>query len=417
MPPPDTRMPSQFETRMPPRVAPSTRLPPATSAKPAPRPASRPKPPAPKVDTSEFAAEGWRFRSATGPISGASELLALARRLADPYTPGDAQSLPFCVHGATHSLKPCVCGSALVMGVRMHLPEAVFGSCSLTLTHEASGLSITFSAEEALRCWARDSVEHGSRALRIPAAQLPAWRERMTAARMKAAVDYDWTYCCDDFHGAVERAAAADAVTTGGRGGGGGGAPAVTALALDLLGSLSPAVRPLATAAGPCGVDGPCPPRAAPTSHAAPPPPRPPPAWSAHRGRGLEADSEAGRLLRSREPILWSADVPLYEDALHDHGAVALRARIRVMPSCFLVLLTHYLRVDGVMVRQRRRHRHHRRHHHQRRPPATTAVIPTLRCASAKCGSSINSGAASCCARERRTRARRAAAPPASPRR
>ena len=53
------------------------------------------------------------------------------------------------------------------------------------------------------------------------------------------------------------------------------------------------------------------------------------------RGRiaSLEADSEAGRLLRSREPILWSADVPLYEDALHDHGAVALRARIRAVFS------------------------------------------------------------------------------------
>ena len=111
----------------------------------------------------------------------------------------------------------------------------------------------------------------------------------MTAARMKAAVDYGWTYCCDDFHGAVERAAAADAAATGGRGGG-GGAPAVTALALDLLGSLSrrPAARhrrrPVRRRRRAR--------RASPPSHATPPPP-PPPAWSAHPA-GLGADGEAG---------------------------------------------------------------------------------------------------------------------------
>ena len=401
------RMPPSFETRAA-GVAPARDC----QRKTRPRPAARPKPPAPKVDTSEFAAEGWRFRSATGPISGASELLALARRLADPYTPGDTQSLPFCVHGATRSLKPCVCGSALVMGMRMHLPEAVFGSCSLTLTHEASGLDHLLGGGGAPLLGSRLGRARQPRAAHPGGAAARVARahdRRSDEGRRRLRLDVLLRRLPRRRRARPPpRRAAAPPAAGGGRRRRRRPRPAVTALALDLLGSLSPAVRPLATAAGPCGVDGPCAPRAAPPSHAAPPPPPPPPAWSAHRGRGLEADGEAGRLLRSREPILWSADVPLYEDALRDHGAVALRARIRVMPSCFLVLLTHYLRVDGVMVRQRRRTppppppppaspaRHHRRHPHSqvRQRPR----------------SSINSGAASCCARERRTRARRAAA-------
>ena len=78
------------------------------------------------------------------------ELLALARRLADPYTPGDTQSLPFCVHGATRSLKPCVCGSALVMGVRMHLPEKVFGGSWVELSHAPSAVHLAFEPLAAL---------------------------------------------------------------------------------------------------------------------------------------------------------------------------------------------------------------------------------------------------------------------------
>ena len=97
-----------------------------------------------------FSHAGWEFRSSSGPISGVHELLALSRVLADPY-PGDGQPLPFCVHGATRSLKPCTCGSALVMGVRMHMPDAVFGDNVLQLRHAASGVVVDFGALDALR--------------------------------------------------------------------------------------------------------------------------------------------------------------------------------------------------------------------------------------------------------------------------
>ena len=70
-------------------------------------------------------------------------------------------------------------------------------------------------------------------------------------------------------------------------------------------------------------------------------------AWSAHRGGGIDM-----ALLRRREPILFFADLPLYQDDLHDNGASEARLRIRVMPSCFFVLLRHWLRVDGMLIRQ-----------------------------------------------------------------
>jgi type 2A phosphatase activator TIP41 len=56
-------------------------------------------------------------------------------------------------------------------------------------------------------------------------------------------------------------------------------------------------------------------------------------------------------LLTSTEPILWYASIPLYEDELHDNGYSSLSVKVRVMPKCFLVLLSFSLRVDGVLLR------------------------------------------------------------------
>ena len=71
-------------------------------------------------------------------------------------------------------------------------------------------------------------------------------------------------------------------------------------------------------------------------------------AWAKHGGDGIDM-----QLLRKREPILFFADLPFYTDDLHDNGLSETRLRIRVMPSCFFVLLRHYLRVDGSLIRQR----------------------------------------------------------------
>lgn len=56
-------------------------------------------------------------------------------------------------------------------------------------------------------------------------------------------------------------------------------------------------------------------------------------------------------LLKQKEQILFYQDLTLFEDELHDHGISKLSVKIRVMPSCWYVLLRYFLRVDNVMVR------------------------------------------------------------------
>ncbi|KAI9499148.1 TIP41-like family-domain-containing protein [Zychaea mexicana] len=55
--------------------------------------------------------------------------------------------------------------------------------------------------------------------------------------------------------------------------------------------------------------------------------------------------------LQKQEPILFYDEVILYEDELADNGTTLVSIRLRVMPSCFLVLLRMFLRVDNVVFR------------------------------------------------------------------
>jgi len=51
------------------------------------------------------------------------------------------------------------------------------------------------------------------------------------------------------------------------------------------------------------------------------------------------------------DPILFYAEIPLFEDELHDNGSSSLLVRIRVMPTCFFILSRFTLRVDHVLFR------------------------------------------------------------------
>ncbi|XP_077293315.1 TIP41-like protein [Arctopsyche grandis] len=68
---------------------------------------------------------------------------------------------------------------------------------------------------------------------------------------------------------------------------------------------------------------------------------------------GLELTSTLEKinmeLLKKREKILFYEDISLYEDELHDHGVASCSVKIRVMPSCWFVLLRYFLRVDDVL--------------------------------------------------------------------
>lgn len=64
-----------------------------------------------------------------------------------------------------------------------------------------------------------------------------------------------------------------------------------------------------------------------------------------------ESGIDFSLLMDQKQPILYFDDVNLYEDDMHDNGYVSLRCKIRVMPTCFLLLMTLFVRVDHVLVR------------------------------------------------------------------
>jgi len=53
--------------------------------------------------------------------------------------------------------------------------------------------------------------------------------------------------------------------------------------------------------------------------------------------------------LKRPDPILYFDEIHLYEDELDDNGVSIMSVKVRVMPSCFLVLLRFWLRIDHVM--------------------------------------------------------------------
>mmetsp|Transcript_24672 Transcript_24672/g.78890 ORF Transcript_24672/g.78890 Transcript_24672/m.78890 type:complete len:325 (+) Transcript_24672:58-1032(+) len=171
------------------------------------------------------------------------------------------------------------------------LPEAIFGHSYLTMTHEASGRTFSFDAAGAIACWMRESAHKGSGGIRVTTASLPSWKKVADEQDLAmGASDYDWTFSTD-YSG-----------TTGAES------------------PLSPTTE----------VEG------------------APAQWGVHTGSGLDM-----ALLRRRDiPILHFVDLTLYEDDLGDNGESVVRLRMRVMPSCFLLLLRHALRVDGVLIRQ-----------------------------------------------------------------
>uniref|UniRef100_A0A7I4A2Z2 TIP41-like protein n=1 Tax=Physcomitrium patens TaxID=3218 RepID=A0A7I4A2Z2_PHYPA len=57
--------------------------------------------------------------------------------------------------------------------------------------------------------------------------------------------------------------------------------------------------------------------------------------------------------LQARDPILFFEEVVLYEDELDDNGISLLTAKVRVMPSCWFLLLRFWMRVDGALIRLR----------------------------------------------------------------
>lgn len=252
---------------------------------------------------------GWSVACTKGPMAGAAELDELAARVAEAVpAPGQPP-----------------------------LPEIIFGQNRLTLTHEASGVRLSFGALGGLEVWARRSAQHGAAGLTVPMASSQAWKEKAAQYKQQdPARNFDWTYTAD-YSGDVVAVAPEPASEPAGMGRGagvGGGVQAAAGGEVEAVAGGSVG----GGAAGGASIGGPsCAVGASPT----------PPSWSPHTGPGIDY----ALLKRTDLPILCFADLILFSDDLHDCGESELRLRLRLMPGCFFILLRHFLRVDGVFIR------------------------------------------------------------------
>lgn len=301
---------------------------------------------------------GWRVRATKGPIIGDGQIEACSKQLGGVLT----------------------------------VPEILFGNSNLQLTHQASGTTLSFEAVDALRAWRQEDLPP----LKVTMAQQWQAARREEIQRQQAVViEYDWTYTTP-YQGTVSvtsdaplqeaAAAAADpqqqqqqhaqqdgqqhaeepaqpscsAENAGGR-------PVTRRICTSLQGQpQSPAAAAQAHAAAAAaaaaeqhsshqqhlGASSTTQPSAAAKAAAAAAPRAPTedglPIW-----QPTSKQANRALLLSRDEPILFFAEVPLYESELDDNGCSQLVAKVRVMPRCWLVLLRFWLRVDGTLVRLR----------------------------------------------------------------
>jgi type 2A phosphatase activator TIP41 len=300
-------------------------------------------------DGGGIAIAGWRVRATKAPIIGDAAVEAATRRLGNVLT----------------------------------VPEILFGNSRLELSHVASGVTLSFDALDALTAWRREDLPP----LKVTLAQQWQAARREEIERQQAVVlEYDWTYTTP-YQGTLALA--------GGSGGGGmpphhcgeacsGGSDAAPAVgssgrAQEICTSLEEQPQSQAAAAqahaaavaaalgGPSGdPPGASRPAAvaaaaavAPAASAAAVVPRAKAPAAAGPRAALPAwqptaqQADRALLLSRDEPILFFADVPLYESELDDNGCSQLGVKVRVMPRCWLVLLRFWLRVDGCLVRLR----------------------------------------------------------------
>jgi type 2A phosphatase activator TIP41 len=86
---------------------------------------------------------------------------------------------------------PLVEAYAAALGGVLTLPEILFGNSALVLRHEASGVTLAFSALDALRQWVADDLPP----LKVAVAQeWQAARAQEIEAQQALVLDYDWTY-------------------------------------------------------------------------------------------------------------------------------------------------------------------------------------------------------------------------------
>ncbi|KAL0580714.1 Tap42 interacting protein [Marasmius crinis-equi] len=193
---------------------------------------------------------------------------------------------------------------ALNASLSMPLPEMTFGSNTLKLHHRPSGWTYRFSTEDALRGVKNGELEPGDGGVKVDYAD--AWLKSRTSPssllpmpKTVPTKPYDWTY-----------------TTT---------YPGHTVTDLDSTGASEDEEE---------------------SDNTSPFTPK----WAPSDPEDSSQQIPLAELTRP-DPILFYAEIPLFEDELHDNGSSGLIIRIRVMPTCIFILSRFTLRVDNVLFR------------------------------------------------------------------
>lgn len=166
--------------------------------------------------------DGWRLVEARGPAMGQADAKSFARSIAATRC---VALQPWAVRGELpleDERSACGCTTVVFDGVRMQLPEKVFGFSWLELRHAERDLAFCFDCTMALRRWAQLSLDlvNERRAGRpvwsgwtCDAAQLQQAVEQSPWAgegfRYSHREEWDWVYRTD-YMGTVHRGAADD---------------------------------------------------------------------------------------------------------------------------------------------------------------------------------------------------------------
>ncbi|KAJ6616280.1 type 2A phosphatase activator TIP41 [Mycena sp. CBHHK59/15] len=226
-------------------------------------------------------------------------------KLLESPTSRAIQVYDWTVTVSTHPISSAAACDVLHATLGVPLPEMTFGANFLALEHRPTRWALQFAPREALAGVKNGALEPGDGGVRVGYAD--AWLRSRTnpssSLPMPATVPtkpYDWTY-----------------TTT--------------------YAGMPPPASDAGSEAG---------------SPREPGPEEPPRAWA---WAPADPDDPAHTIplaeLTRPDPILFYAEVPLFEDELHDNGASHLLVRVRVMPTCIFVLARFTLRVDGVLFR------------------------------------------------------------------
>ncbi|KAI0044605.1 TIP41-domain-containing protein [Auriscalpium vulgare] len=211
----------------------------------------------------------------------------------------DPNSRTIQIHGwtitaSTHPISSAADSDALHASLGIPLPEMTFSRNALTLHHEPSGFSYEFRAADALKGVKNGELGDGDGGVKVGYAD--AWLKSRTDPNSLlplpvtvATKPYDWTYTTTYAGHEPEEEATSSSSTV---------------------------------------------------------------AWAPGDPQNQAHSIPIAELTRP-DPILFYAEIPLFEDELHDNGASHLLVRIRVMPTCIFILSRFTLRVDNVLFRAR----------------------------------------------------------------